>query len=430
MAFTTNSAPYCSADGSGLLIPPLVNRFHNGLRAVLLSGWQRIAHTSARQRLSRRFARLLLSGWRRIAHSFSRQRLSRRFARRIAQRMAAHCSFFRSSTAFLTVRAPYCSADGSGLLILPLANSFHDGLRAVLLSGWYRIAQSSARQRLSRRFARRIAHRMARQIAHSFSRQRLSRRFALRIAQRMAADCSYLRSSTSLPTVCALYCSAACSALLILPLVNGFSDGLCAVLLSGRQRIAHSSARQRLSRWFSRRIAQRMVADSSYLRSSTAFPTLCPPYCSADDSALLILPLINGFPDGSHAVLRSGWQWIAHTSARQRLSPRFARRIAQRMSADCSFFRSSSDFTVCAPFCSANGSGLLILPVVDVYYPRPVRVPYSSADGSGLLILALVNGLHDGFSAVLLSRWLGRSLICLLVNGFHDGLCTVLLCGW
>jgi len=153
--------------------------------------------------------------------------------------MVSDCPHLRLSTAFTTVCAPYYSADGSGLLNLPLANSFHDGLRALLLSGWYRIAPSSACQRLSRRFARRIAHRMARRIAHSFSRQRLSRRFARRIAQRMAADCSYLRSSTSFPTVCAPYCSADGCALLILPLVNGFPDGLRAVLLSGRQRIAH-----------------------------------------------------------------------------------------------------------------------------------------------------------------------------------------------
>jgi len=64
-------ALYCSADDSGLLIHPLVNGFHDELRAVLLSGWQRIAHSCARQ-------------W-----------LFQRFARRIAQRMAAHCSYFR-----------------------------------------------------------------------------------------------------------------------------------------------------------------------------------------------------------------------------------------------------------------------------------------------------------------------------------------------
>jgi len=75
--------PYCSADGSGLLILPLVNGFHASFRAVLPSGWQRIAHTSARQ-------------W-----------LSRRFVRRNALRMAADCSYFRLSMAFTTVRAPH-----------------------------------------------------------------------------------------------------------------------------------------------------------------------------------------------------------------------------------------------------------------------------------------------------------------------------------
>jgi len=131
---------------------------------------------------------------------------SRRFAYRIPQRMAADCSFFRSSTAFTTVFAPYFSADGGGLLILSLVNGFHDGLRAVLLSGLQRIAHTSARQRLSQRFARRIA-------------------------QRMAADCSYFRTSKAFTTDCAPYCSG--SGLLILPLVNGFHDGLRAILLVG-----------------------------------------------------------------------------------------------------------------------------------------------------------------------------------------------------
>jgi len=90
-------APYCSADGSGLLIlplvsglliSPLVNGFPDGSRAVLLSGWQQIAHTSAGQSLSR-------------------------FAHRIAQWMAADYSSLHSSTAFPMVRTPYCSADGN-----------------------------------------------------------------------------------------------------------------------------------------------------------------------------------------------------------------------------------------------------------------------------------------------------------------------------
>jgi len=88
-----------------------MNGFHNGFRAVFLSGWYRIAHSS------------------------SRQRLSRRFARRIALRMAADCSYLRLPMAFTMVFTTYCSADRSVLLILPLANSFDDGLFTVLLSG-------------------------------------------------------------------------------------------------------------------------------------------------------------------------------------------------------------------------------------------------------------------------------------------------------
>jgi len=104
--------------------------------------------------------------------------------------------------------------------------------------------------------------------------------------------------------------------LLTPPLVNGSHDGLRAVLLSGRQRIAHSSARQRLSRWFARRIAQRLAADCSYFRSSTALKTDCALYCAVDGSGLLISPLVNGFPDGLCAVLLRRRQRIAHSSAR------------------------------------------------------------------------------------------------------------------
>ena len=221
--------------------------------------------------------------------------------------MSAHCSFFLSSTAFTTVFAPYRSADGSVLLILPLVNGFHDGLRAVLVSGLQRIAHTSARQWLSQRFARHIA-------------------------LRMAAHCSLFRSSTAFTTVFVPYCPADGSVLLILPLVNGFHDGLRTVLPSGWR------------------------------------------------GGSLILSLVNGFHNGLHAVLLSGWQQIAHTSAPQRLSRRFARRIAQRMAADCSFFLPSTAFTT-------------------------VCVPYFSADGGGLLILSLVNGLHDGFRAVFLCGW-------------------------
>ena len=192
--------------------------------------------------------------------------------------MAAHCSLFLSSTAFPTVRAPYCSADGSGLFVLSLVNGFHDGY--------------------------------------------------------------------------APYCSADGSGLLIPPLVNCFHDGSRAVLLSGWQRIAHTSARQRLPRRFARCIAQRMAAPCLVLHSLTAFPTVRAPYCSADGSRLLTLTLVNGFHDGLRAVLFPGWQRIGHTSARQWLSRRFAHRIAKRMVADCSFFLSTTAFMpVCAPYC-------------------------------------------------------------------------------
>jgi len=403
-AFPTVCAPYCSADGSALLILPLDNGFPDGFRAVLLSGRQRIARSSARQRLSRPFIRriaqqmaahysylrssmafsmvcalyctadgsrllilrlvngfkdglgaVLRNGWQRIAHTSARQWLSRRFARRIALQLAAYCSFFHSPTAFTTVCMPYCSADGIGLLNLPLANCFHDDLRTADCSPYRSFFRSSTLI--------------------------IPGQFADRIPQQMAADYSFFRSSTAFTMFCAPYCSADGSGLLIPPLINSFPVGLRAVLLSGWHRIAHTSASQRLSRWFARRIAQRMVAHYSYLPSSTAFLTVCVPYCSADGSALLILPLVNSFPDGSRTISRSGWQCISHTSARQRLSRRFVRRIAQRTAAHCSFFRSSTAFTT-------------------------VRAPYCSAVGSALLIPPLINSFSDSSGAVLLSRWL------------------------
>jgi len=83
--------------------------------------------------------------------------------------MAADCSFFHSSVdcsylpfsmAFLTVRAPYCSVDGSGLRILPLVKVFHP-LSTELLNGWQQITHPSTRQQHSLWFARRIAQRTA-----------------------------------------------------------------------------------------------------------------------------------------------------------------------------------------------------------------------------------------------------------------------------
>jgi len=207
--------------------------------------------------------------------------------------MAADCSFFLSSMAFTTVCAPYCSADGSRLLILPLVKCFHDGLRAILL-----------RQR----------------IAHTSALQQLSRRFACGISLQMAVDCSFFRSSMTFTTVCVPYCSEDGSILLILPLVNSFHDGFRTILLRGWQCNPDSSTRQLLSRRFARRNAQQMASDCPILHSSMAFTTVGAQYFSAYGGGLHILSLVNGFHDGFHAVLLSGWQQIAHTSARRQLS--------------------------------------------------------------------------------------------------------------
>jgi len=268
-AFPTVRAPYCSADGSALLILSVVNGFSNGSRTVLLGGLQRIARTFARQRLSRRRRAVLLRGWQRIAHTSACQRLSRPFPRRMAQRMASDCSFFRSSMAF-AVCPPFCTANGSGFLLLVVVNGFQYGLRAVLLSGWQRIAQ------------------------------------------RMAADSSFFRSSTAF-IVWALFCSPDNRALLILPFVNG-CHGLRAVFPNRWQRIARSSTRQRHSRWFACCIAPWMVVDCSYFLSSKAFTTVYAPYFCAHVCGLLIFPLVKGF-HGLHAVFLSEWLQIAHSCA-------------------------------------------------------------------------------------------------------------------
>jgi len=187
--------------------------------------------------------------------------------------------------AFLTIRAPYSRADGSTLLVVPLVNDFHDGLRAVLLRAWQRIVLSS------------------------------------------------LQSLTAFMAVCAPYWSADGRGLLVLLLVNGFHS-LRTVLLSVRQRIAHSSSRYRLS-LFARCFAPWMAAHSYILYSSTALPVSAP-FCSADVSGLLILPLVNGF-HGLRTVLLSGWLQITHSSARQWLSDRFMCRVTQQMASACLF---------------------------------------------------------------------------------------------
>jgi len=50
-------SPYFSTDGGRLIFLSLVNSFYDGLRTVLLHGWQWIAHTSACQQLSQQFTR-------------------------------------------------------------------------------------------------------------------------------------------------------------------------------------------------------------------------------------------------------------------------------------------------------------------------------------------------------------------------------------
>jgi len=220
----------------------------------------------------------------------------------------------------------------------------------------------------------------------------------------MAADCSFFFSSMAFRTVFAPYCSTDGSGLRILPGIDGIHDGLRAVLPSSWQQIAHSCTSQWLSRRFSRRIAPRMVADCAFVRASTGFMTICAPYCPAVGSGLLILALVNSFHNGLGAVFPSGRQQIAHSFSHQRLSRRFARHISPRMAADCSFFLSSTAFTmVFAPYCSANGSGLLILPHVD--------------------------GFHDGLRAILLIGLLAGSIILPLVRGFANCLHAVWLYG-
>jgi len=171
-----------------------------------------------------------------------------------------------------------------------------------------------------------------------------------RIGQLLVVDSSYFRISTAFTTVCMPFCSADDSAFPI------------------------SYARQRLY-LFPHYFAQRMVADCSFFCLSMAFK-VCAPFCSADDSALLILLLVNGF-HCLDAVLLSGCQCIPISYARQWLS-RFVCRFAQRMAADYSFFRLSTAFTT-------------------------VSVPCFPAEGCSLPVVLLVNGFH-GLRAILLRR--------------------------
>jgi len=80
-----------------------------------------------------------------------------------------------------------------------------------------------------------------------------------------------------------------------------------------------------------------------------AFTTVYVPYFSVNSCGLLILPLVNDFHDGVYAVLLI--------------------RMAQQITADCSYLRSSMAFmTVCAPYCPMDISRFLLLPVVNSFH--------------------------------------------------------------
>ena len=140
-----------------------------------------------------------------------------------------YCSFFLSSTTFPTFRVWYYSTDGSALLVLPLANGFHS-LRAILVSGWWQLAHSSIRQRVSSWFACSIAPQLAADCLYFCSSTDFTT-VACHIALRMAPCCSYLHSPTAF-TVCAPHCSEDGSGLCILSFVNCFPNAFLGVLLS------------------------------------------------------------------------------------------------------------------------------------------------------------------------------------------------------
>jgi len=215
--------------------------FPERLCSILLSGWLRITYSSTLLWFSQQFSCRLtrwMALW--ISSSSGRRWLSRCLVHHIAQLMVADCSFYCSSMAFPMVRVQYCTADGSGLLIVPLLNMFRDGLRAA-----------SVHQQLSQRFARCFP-------------------------QQMSLLCSFLHLSTAF-TVCMLYLSAESCTLLIHLLVDTFHH-LCTVFLCRWPQVAHTSASQRLS-WFAQCIALRIAADCSFFHSLMAFTMVCIPFC-------------------------------------------------------------------------------------------------------------------------------------------------------
>jgi len=104
------------------------------------------------------------------------------------------------------------------------------------------------------------------------------------------------------------------------------------VLPSRWQQLACSFSCQWLSR-FARCFASRIKAHRLFFCSSMAFTRVYVPCCPVDGSALLILPLVNGF-HGLPTILLCGWQPIAHSSAHQCLSRRFVCSIAWRLAAN------------------------------------------------------------------------------------------------
>ena len=162
-------------------------------------------------------------------------------------------------------------------------------------------------------------------------------RFRYHFAQRIAPYYLFFRSSTGVTSVCIPHCSQDGSPLLILPLIKGFSDNSRPLLLVW-QRIPHSSARQWLSLRFVRLIEQRMAAYCSFFRLSTSFPTVYMPSCSVYVSALLVLPLVDGFHSSHTVILVNRYPnglraatlvehligWL-NTSNRQRLSCQITR---------------------------------------------------------------------------------------------------------
>jgi len=240
-----------------------------------------------------------------------------------------HClpdrSFFFFSTAFTTVCIPYCLTDGSLDRFFFCSSTAYPTVRVPYCS-------------------------MAGTTAGSWAHPSppLVDLFA---NVRRAVDCSpnrsFLRSSTAFTTVCMPYC-----------LTDGSLERFffCSSTAYPTVRVPYCSmAGTTAGSWghpspppvddFAN--VPRTVDCSryrSFFRSSTAFTTVCAPYCSANVSAdRPIFRLSTAFTtDGTQycSAYGSVWQRIAHSCTRQRLSLRFSRRISQRMAADCSLFLS------------------------------------------------------------------------------------------